>query len=181
MCIRDSRARSPNPWNSRAPSRVVTPTSSPRPSANRKKGPRRRKKSARKSANNKVRWGARGNHSRPRGYPGRGSVCSRVLRNAAATVRSCEKTAETPRLTDESVYPTLVRKGLRFCGAGAFAQCHLLCQCRAVCIDCGADPPVRSRRPRRLAAVWMMLISLAKSGSRGSAPQFVQNGRRDPK
>ena len=30
-------------------------------------------------------------------------------------------------LTDESVCPTLVRKGLRFCGAGAFAQCHLVC------------------------------------------------------
>src|SRR5664279_6582823 len=41
-------------------------------------------------------------------------------------------------------------------------------QYRTVCIDCGADPPVRSRRPRRLAAVWMMLISLAKSGSRGT-------------
>src|ERR1035437_496552 len=34
--------------------------------------------------------------------------------------------------------------------------------------DGGADPLVRSRRPRRLAAVCMKLISLATSGSRGT-------------
>src|ERR1035441_6162664 len=37
------------------------------------------------------------------------------------SLRSCEKIAEIAGLTDESVCPTLVREGLRFCGAGAFA------------------------------------------------------------
>ena len=34
----------------------------------------------------------------------------------SATARSCEKLAEIAVLTDESVCPTLVRTGLRFCG-----------------------------------------------------------------
>jgi hypothetical protein len=39
----------------------------------------------------------------------------------AATVRSCKEIAETAGLTDESVCPTLVRRGWCSCGAGAFA------------------------------------------------------------
>src|ERR1035438_6579598 len=38
------------------------------------------------------------------------------------SLRSCERIAEIAGLTDESVCPTLVHKGLRFCGAGAFAS-----------------------------------------------------------
>src|ERR1039458_5877624 len=39
----------------------------------------------------------------------------------AATVRRRERNAESAGLTDESVCPTLMRKRLRACGAGAFA------------------------------------------------------------
>src|ERR1035437_7898422 len=47
--------------------------------------------------------------------------------------------------------------------------------------NCGADPPVRSRCPRRLPAVWMKPISWAKRATRGSRadegvrPTFVQH------
>jgi hypothetical protein len=47
-------------------------------------------------------------------------------------VRSCKIIARITGLTDGSACPTLVRKGLRFCGAGAFAcqpfLLHLLSQ-----------------------------------------------------
>src|ERR1022692_3197991 len=44
------------------------------------------------------------------------------------SLRSREKIAEIAGLTDESVCPTLVRKGLGFCGAGAFACQPILSQ-----------------------------------------------------
>src|ERR1039458_3384051 len=53
------------------------------------------------------------------GLPDR--LLTRAAGMRAATVRSCEETAEIAGLTDESVCSTLVRKGLRFCGTGAFA------------------------------------------------------------
>ena len=40
---------------------------------------------------------------------------------ALRSLKGCEKIAGIAGLTDESVCPTLVRKGLRSCGAGAFA------------------------------------------------------------
>src|SRR4249920_2982496 len=46
---------------------------------------------------------------------------TRAARIGAATVRSREKIGSISRLTDESVCPTLMRKRLRFGGAGASA------------------------------------------------------------
>ena len=63
--------------------------------------------------------------------------------------------------------------GLPPCGAANPGQCHILFPVRHSLHSLWGGPP-RSwgprwgRRPRRLAAVWMMLISLAKSGSRGT-------------
>src|SRR5579859_7314386 len=50
----------------------------------------------------------------------------------------------------------------------ALAQCHLLWPIPNTCINGGADPLVCGRRPRRPVPGWMRLISLAKSGSRGT-------------
>src|SRR6266566_4269716 len=47
-------------------------------------------------------------------------------------------------------------------------QCHLVFPLSNICINCGADPLVRGRRPRRPVRGWMRLILLAKSGSRGT-------------
>ncbi len=48
------------------------------------------------------------------------------------------------------------------------AQCHIVFPLPDICINCGADPLVRGRRPRRPVRGWMRLIFLAKSGSRGT-------------
>ena len=66
------------------------------------------------------------------------AIFSQLLTRAApigaATVRSCEKIAEIAGLTDESVCPTLPRKRLRFCGAGAFATQPIVSQFLRECL-----------------------------------------------
>ena len=44
-----------------------------------------------------------------------------LLVTARRSLRRRERNAESAGLTDESVCPTLMRKRLRACGAGAFA------------------------------------------------------------
>src|ERR1035437_10168664 len=53
-------------------------------------------------------------------------------------LKSCKKIAWFAVLTDESVCPTLVRKGLRFCGAGAFACQPILLRLLTVPAPVGA-------------------------------------------
>src|ERR1017187_6262280 len=56
------------------------------------------------------------------------------------SLRSCEKIAEIAGLTDESVCPTLVREGLRFCGAGAFACQPIFSQLLSERLTTAASP-----------------------------------------
>src|ERR1017187_10371731 len=70
-------------------------------------------------------------------------------------------------LTDESVSPTFVPQGLRFCGAGALAQCHIVFPLPNICTNRGADPLVCGRRPRRPAGVCLMPISLFRLRDEG--------------
>ena len=71
--------------------------------------------------------------------------------SANRSLRSCKEIAETAGLTDESVCPTLVRKGLCSCGAGAFACQPIFLQLLTVAAPIGAGNvrrlPARNTRP----------------------------------
>jgi hypothetical protein len=53
-------------------------------------------------------------------------------------------------------------------GEGSIAQCHIVFPLPDVCINRGADPPVRSRPPGRLVEGRSNLILREKSGTRAS-------------